>query len=68
MCFFSQINVEHMDRFSTKFGRDEHEGYEENGQDSKDAKNEKSSKPFDFQVLFGGNNKDDFMIGIKFTR
>ena len=68
MCLFSQVNVEHMDRFSTKFGSEEHEGNEENGQDSENAKPQKSSKPSDFQVLFDGNNEDDFMIGIKFTR
>jgi len=42
-----------MDRFSAKFGN---------------ACPQNPDKPDDLQVLFGGNNEDDFMIGIKFTR
>ncbi|KAK7269371.1 hypothetical protein RIF29_22096 [Crotalaria pallida] len=63
-----KVNVEHMDRFAAKFGSEEHEGQKENGQESDDAKPQKSSKPSDFQALFSGNNEDDFMMGIKFTR
>lgn len=65
---FSQVNVEHMDRLSTKFGGEEHKGDKENGEEPENADLQKSSKPDDFQLLFEGNNEDDFMIGIKFTR
>lgn len=60
---FSQVNVEHMDRFSDEFGSDAAEDADEN-----DALSKKTSKPSDFRALFGGNNDDHFMIGIKFTR
>ncbi|GAU39089.1 hypothetical protein TSUD_321600, partial [Trifolium subterraneum] len=62
-----KVNVEHMDRFSDKFGGEDHKG-DKDGQESEDAYPQKSSKPDDFELLFGGNNEDDFMIGIKFTR
>ncbi|XP_057978036.1 protein NUCLEOLAR FACTOR 1 [Malania oleifera] len=58
-----KTNVEYMDRFCDEFGT-------ETAEDSGDHHvfEKKSSKPSDFQALFGGNNNDHFMIGIKFTR
>ncbi|XP_054821182.1 LOW QUALITY PROTEIN: protein NUCLEOLAR FACTOR 1 [Prosopis cineraria] len=66
-----KLSVEHMDRFSTKFGSEDDKGndqMDENGQESGNAMPQKSYKGSDFQALFGGNNEDNFMIGIKFTR
>ncbi|XP_057430427.1 protein NUCLEOLAR FACTOR 1 [Lotus japonicus] len=63
-----KVNVEYMDRFATKFGSEEHEDGSGDDLESHNAKPQKSSKPADFQLLLEGNNEDDFMIGIKFTR
>ena len=71
---FSQVNVEHIDRFADEFGagvvEDDKEQNElsQKVQDYENSKAQKSSKPSDFQALFGANNNDHFMIGIKFTR
>ncbi|XP_050140406.1 protein NUCLEOLAR FACTOR 1 isoform X4 [Malus sylvestris] len=66
---FTKVNVEHMDRFSREFGTDDHEDEKEITPPGLEIlKPHKSSKPSDFQVLFGGNSKDDFMVGIKFTK
>lgn len=56
-----KVSVDNIDRFSEEFGTD---GIEE--QDKDDVENKKPSKPSDFQALFGGNNNDHFMIGIKY--
>ncbi|KAL3513649.1 hypothetical protein ACH5RR_026366 [Cinchona calisaya] len=60
-----KITVEHIDRFTEEFGS----GVEQNEEDEDDIENskrKKSSKPSDFQTLFGGNNNDHFMIGMKY--
>ena len=70
----SKVNVEHIDRFSDEFGtgvvEDDQEQNElfQKVQDYENSIVQKSSKPSDFQALFGANNNDHFMIGIKFTR
>ncbi|XP_017236482.1 protein NUCLEOLAR FACTOR 1 isoform X1 [Daucus carota subsp. sativus] len=58
-----KVNVENNDRFLDEYGTATDEIDE-----TENSKSQKSSKPSDFQALFGGNNNDHFMIGIKFTR
>lgn len=57
-----QANVEHIDRFYEEFGAGDSE------EDNEDSKTRKRAKPKDFQRLFGGNNNDHFVIGIKLTK
>ncbi|GMI92900.1 nucleolar factor 1 [Hibiscus trionum] len=64
----SKVNVEHIDRFYQDFGSEEVEDDEEKEEQSKNANPKKPSKPSDHQSLFKGDTRDDFMIGIKFTR
>ncbi|KAJ8437066.1 hypothetical protein Cgig2_025913 [Carnegiea gigantea] len=58
----NKVNVEYMERFCNEFGVDAGE------EDELEAKQQKPSKPADYQALFGANNNDHFMVGIKFTR
>ncbi|CDP17242.1 unnamed protein product [Coffea canephora] len=51
--------------FTEEFGSGGVESEEED-EDVENSKRKKSSKPSDFQSLFGGNNNDHFMIGIKY--
>lgn len=58
-------NVSYMDRFDEEFGIGDLGGDEET---DGSLETQNSRKPIDFQTLFGGNNNDHFMMGIKFTK
>lgn len=68
-----KVNVEHIDRFCDEFGTQKEEEDEDDDDSSQNIhgtgkSNSQKSKPSDYQILFGGNNDDNFSIGIKFTR
>ena len=55
--------MEHLDRFTEEFG-----AIDDEEKDKKDPSAQGRSKPADFRTLFGRNNNDHFMLGIKFTK
>lgn len=55
--------VEHKARFFDEFGAED-----EASDENESVEGKRTSKPADFNALFGGNNDDHFRIGIKFTR
>lgn len=61
-----RVNVDHIGRFTDEFGHGKSDDQQD--EDGEKIKSLKTSKPSDFQALFGGNNNDHFMIGIKFTK
>ncbi|KAH9774287.1 U3 small nucleolar RNA-associated protein [Citrus sinensis] len=68
-----KVNVEHIDRFCDEFGTKKEEEDKDDDDASQNIRgtrksNSQKSKPSDYQILFGGNNDDNFSIGIKFTR
>ncbi|GMH11925.1 hypothetical protein Nepgr_013766 [Nepenthes gracilis] len=69
----SKVNVEYMDRFYNEYGAEVKENADENecvnnSLDFQNSITQKSVKPSDFETLFGANNNDCFMMGIKYTR
>ncbi|CAN8312404.1 unnamed protein product [Cochlearia groenlandica] len=65
-----RVNVEHLDRFNAEFGcEDDSDVVDDKTSKDGNPSAQKSSKPSDWQALFGDRNSDDdFMLGVKHTR
>lgn len=61
-----KAKIENHERFVREFGTPANEDLDEDAIEG--FKCRKTSKPSDYQALFGGNNKDEFVLGVKFTK